>query len=227
MAYDIVQMSATYAQAVQEGTIIEARICGAADLDCNEALPGRGAFRDPGEMWVDSEATLEFAVAMTNEGVARELGESDAPSNSRDINIGRCMRVTLEPNPAIRIVGANGETKRLGRDMNRASWSWSVMPLREGESRLRGRVEVLAQRDGRCTEQVLDQYTERVQVRIQISTWKSLLRSLGEAKNLGDVLKALFSSWEGAVLGLVALITALGTLYATVFRKRRRRQLIR
>jgi hypothetical protein len=198
--------------------------CGPDDLDCNEALPGHGAFQPPPEMWVDTPAVLEFAVGLTIGSLTREMGEAPPPAEVRDVFIGRCMRVTLEPNPAVRIQGPNGVTTRLARDMDRASWSWSVIPLNPGSPTLRARVEILAQRERQCSDRILDQYTERVPVQIRISRWRGFLRALGEAKNFGDVLAALFSSWEGAVAALAALLTALGTLFGTMKLRRRARR---
>jgi len=205
--------------------------CRPDDLDCNEALERLGAFRTPPEMWVGSEATLEFAVADTPEAIVREFGDNASLSGLRNVFVGRCMRVTLEPNPSIRIEGDNGEIKRLGRDRNRASWSWRIMPLIEGDRILRAKVEVVAQVGGECPlpgtrVRVLDQYGERVSVQISITGWKGFLRGLSEAKSLGELIKAVFASWEGVFVGLGSLVTAIGGAWLAVkaLGKRRRRR---
>lgn len=205
--------------------------CRPDDLDCNEALQRLGAFRTPPEMWVDSEATLEFAVADTREAIVREFGDNASLSGLRNVFVGQCMRVTLEPDPAIRIQGSNGEIRRLARDRNRASWSWRIVPLIESDPILRAKVEVLAQVGGECPRpdsraRVLDQYTERVSVRISITGWKGFLRGLSEAKSLGELLKAVFASWEGVFVGLGSLVTAIGGAWLAIkaLGKRRRRR---
>jgi hypothetical protein len=211
---------------VPEGTTLGQTRCGADDLDCNEALQRLGAFRNPPEMWVDTETTLEFAVGGTREAIARELGAGAELSEVRTVFVGRCMRVTLEPDPAIRILGPNGVTRRLARDRDRASWSWTIVPLNPGSPTLRARVEVLAQAEGGCSDRVRDQYTERVPVQIRITRWKGFLRGLSEAKSLGEVLKAVFASWEGAFAGLGSLATAIGGAWLAIkaLGKRRRKK---
>lgn len=214
------------ADVASDGTTAGQTPCGPDDLDCNEALQRLGAFRTPPEMWVDTEATLEFAVGATREAIVRELGPGASLSEVRTVFVGRCMRVTLEPDPSIRIQGPNGVTRRLARDRDRASWSWTIVPLNPGIPTLRARVEVLAQAEGGCSDRVRDQYTERVPVQIRITRWKGFLRGLSEAKNLGEVVKAVFASWEGAFAGLGSLVTAIGGAWLAIkaLGKRRRKK---
>lgn len=184
--------------------------CDPRDLDCNASVLGRGSFAKAPEMWVGEPAELEFAVGLTDAAVERELLPDDSPARVQDVNIGRCMRVTLEPNAHFDITGANGEIRRLSRDMGRASWRWTVMPTRAGKTGVSAKVEVLKRSGDTCTGEQYDEYTERVTVDVQIGWWDRFLVALGEAKGVGDVFSALFKSWETALIALAALITAFG-----------------
>jgi hypothetical protein len=211
-----VGMSPAYVAAAPAPAVASQGGCAPGDLDCNDAVLGRGSFAKPPEMWVGQLADLKFAVGKTDAAVARELLPDDRPAEIQDVNIGRCMRVTLEQNNHFDIKSPNGEVKRLSRDMGRASWRWSVLPTRPGTVEVRVKVEVLKRVGDSCTKDQFDEYTEHVSVAVQIGWWQKLLAGLGEARGVGDVFAALFKSWETALIALAALITALGGVVAAV-----------
>jgi predicted small secreted protein len=216
--------SAATAAIVSDAIITTASACNPRDLDCNPALWGRGAFRDPPKMWVGTPETLEFAVARTDRGLGRELGQAGLPTSIRDVYIGRCMRVTLIAPPSLEIRSPNGVITRLARDMDRASWSWSVMPVDPGQPKVRAKVEVLRQEGGRCTSEAFDEYTEHVDVQIEIGWWRGFLRALGEARSAGDLFSALFASWERAFTALGLLVAAIGGAYAAIKKLSKRKR---
>jgi hypothetical protein len=190
--------------------------CGAQDLDCNGLHIGKGAFAKPPQFWVGKADDLRFAVGLTDVAIARELAPGDTPTPSAPVNLGRCMRVTLEKSARFDIVSANGETRRLARDMGRASWSWTILPKQAGRAEARALVEVLQAADGRCTSEAVDQYTEAVSMNFTIGRWRSFLDAVGSASNAGEVFSALFKSWEGALVSLTALVTAIGGLFLAI-----------
>jgi hypothetical protein len=190
--------------------------CASADLDCNGDHSGRGAFAKPPQLWVGKPDDLRFAVGLTDAAIARELAPGDSATGSAPVNIGRCMRVTLEKSGLFDIVGPNGEIRRLAHDMGRASWSWTVLPKQAGRAEARAKVQVLKAAAGRCTEEAMDEYTESVAMSITIGRWRSFLDALASASSAGDVFAALFKSWEGALVSLTALLAAISGLVVAI-----------
>jgi hypothetical protein len=190
--------------------------CAPASLDCNESLPGRGAFATPPPMWVGQPADLTFAVGKTDAGIVRELAPRNQPARTVRVNIGRCMKVTLEEDSRFDILSRNGETKRLAKDMDRASWRWSVRPKLAGVTEFRAKVEVLRKDGNRCTDEALDEYTERVEVQVQIGLGSRFKGAVGEATETGGLFAALFKSWQGALVSLAALLAAVSSVIVAV-----------
>ncbi|HYD37383.1 MAG TPA: hypothetical protein VEA60_07205 [Allosphingosinicella sp.] len=197
--------------------------CAPGNLDCNPAAEGRGAFAKPSEMWVGTPAELVFAVAPEDKTIEAELGRRREAEEAESIAIGRCMRVTLEEHPAFEILTPNGEIRTLSRMGDRASWKWMVRPRESGSHDLRAKVEVMRMAGDDCTDRGYDYYKSEVRVRVEISSWKSLLRGLAEAQTVGDLFGALFQSWKTALVSLAALITAIGGVAAAMRGLRRRR----
>ncbi|HEX8527352.1 hypothetical protein [Allosphingosinicella sp.] len=168
-------------------------------------------------MWVGHPADLKFAVGRSDAAVAGELLPDDTAAAIQNVYIGRCMRVTLEPNNHFDITSANGEVKRLSRLSESASWRWSVIPTRPDKRvEVRAKVEVLKLVGDKCTSEQFDEYTKNVEVTVQIGWLRRLLVGLGEAKGAGDVFAAFAKSWETAMIALAALITAFGGVIAAV-----------
>jgi hypothetical protein len=164
-------------------------------------------------MVVGVETTLEYAVGANDQAIERELGS--APQAAQDIYIAKYMRVTLEPNPSFDIVGENGVIKQLARDMKRTSWQWAVKPKRKGEYVLRANVQVLRPLGGDKYETV-DDYTERVKVQVKVGNLNGIKQGLSDATTVGGLFTSLFKSWQGALVALAALITALGGVFLAI-----------
>jgi hypothetical protein len=159
-------------------------------------------------MWLGTPGSIEYAVGADDAGISEALEGAEVERTSAII-IGSQMRVTLRPHWNFEIKSANGEVKPLGRD-RRQSWSWQLLPKQAtGGHRLEAEVEVLD-----ASGRAIEKFTRRVDVNVRVGTWQGLLNALGNARSLGDVLSALFKSWDSAVVSLTALIAALGGLFA-------------
>ncbi|OWV32832.1 hypothetical protein B5C34_04770 [Pacificimonas flava] len=162
-------------------------------------------------MWVGERAQIRFFVAATDAGIERQAGTRTEILPARDLHIGRCMKATFAAPPSIDILSENGVVKPLARDMGRAEWRWTVLPEEPGIYTASVDVEVMeVAADGRCGTTRLDRYEESVDLEISIGFWANFLRAVEEARNAGDLVSALFASWERALVSLAALITAAG-----------------
>lgn len=132
----------------------------------------------------------------------------------RPLEIGASMRVTLQPHWNFEILSPNGETKPLGPDES-AAWQWQVRPKeRGGPFVLFAKVEVLNLPGAR--PEILDDYSKRVPVNVQVGTWQGFLSAVRGANSLGELLGALFKTWETTLIALAALVAAVGGVVTAV-----------
>jgi hypothetical protein len=172
---------------------------------CAATVPGVGAFARPQEMWVGRRATLQFAIAPDDGVLIEELG-GGSPAVTRPVEVGRCMRATLEAPAAIAVLAGNGEVRRLPDKLAGASWGWSVEPRQSGAFPLRARVEVLESVGGRCTDHVLEAYTKLVPVDVRVTVWQRMKDDLDRSKGWKDRFVAFTRSWESMGITLLSLL---------------------
>lgn len=197
-----------------------------APADNSEALPeqvskGVGAFVDPGQMDVDAWSTLEFVVGPTQAVLAEET-EHRKLTPSATVYVAPTMRVTLLPDPNFQFQPQSDPIQDTGVDRT-ATWQWKVKPLSGGSSTLFARVEV-GQRspDGGLT--VAKTYTRRVEVHVEVGTWKGFLNALKSAATLGDLIGTLVGSLGKTLTAIAAMVTAGPTVWLAIRSWRKRKE---
>jgi hypothetical protein len=171
---------------------------------CAATGPGMGAFGRPPELRVGEHGALRFAVAPDDGVLIQELGGQ--PAAIHQVDLGRCMRVTLEAPDGIAVAGGNGEVRRLPNQLAGASWGWSVQPRRDGLFAVRARVEVLESVSGRCTAHVLEDYTKIVPVDVRVTVFQRLVDDINHSKTPEDKVAAVFRSWETMGIAFLSLL---------------------
>lgn len=167
---------------------------------------GVGTFIEPEDMEIGSWHVLEFIVA-PDEIKARAEAEQRPTTGPTPIIIAERMRVDLLPDRNFEIVRKTDAVQSLGLDKS-ASWQWDLSPkTRDGTFTLHAKVEVLR------GDKVIEAYTRRVSVRVEVGTWESFLQALRNAASLGEVLETLFRAWERTLLALAGLIAAAGIVW--------------
>ena len=164
-------------------------------------------------MWLGTPATLEFAVGPDEQAVRREV-EGAPMAATRPLEIGASMRVTLQPHWNFEILSPNGETKPLGPDES-AAWQWQIRPKEKGGPFvLFAKVEVLNEPGAK--PEILDDYSKRVPVNVQVGAGQGFVSAVREADTFGKLLSALFKTWETTLIALAALLAALAGVVTAV-----------
>jgi len=177
-----------------------------------DAKPGVGGFVAPGDMEVDSWHEVQFAVAPDAVQLQVQV-EGQTLAGQKPIYVAPVMRVTLLPNPDFDVQAKTNAVQVIGNDLA-STWLWSVRPHKGGKAMLDALVEVGRMNGNQFVP--ADSYTRHVPVLVKVGTWQGFLNALKNASTLGDALSTLFTSWDKTLIGLTALIGAVGGLLIAI-----------
>lgn len=193
-----------------ETTAAQCRLIGRQIADLQDGI---GELEAPEEMTRGDTAPVRFSIAPTSasppsaagsqSGASAPAAEGEEPQMAEiPVKIGRSMSAELTGS-GFAIAPQGEQLRDLGAG-SRAAWSWDLTALEAGERTLYLTVKAKAiDRDGRPTD--LDLYEARRSVNVGVTTGQRL-------NDLGNILRDLFKTWEGALVALAALIGAITSI---------------
>jgi hypothetical protein len=183
--------------------------CGEYTRQANALTDGVAAFDPPGKMRMGAPETITLVIGQAADAAAVK---NAVASDSGEANMVRTEKVSIGENVSAELTSPNSMFKiapegRVVKQMparGQQVWQWSVEALVPGKHKLTLTVGVpILSSTGEVWQPVLEPRTFEIDVQARPRTWPEFF----------DDMAKFFTSLKGALLGLAAVIGAVGAIW--------------